>query len=490
MPATNDSATFDPQSRPKWSWLYYVLAAFDVLAVCTSLYLNHQIMQIYVRSVETNQSWASILNDVSRVGELAAAANAPGNEVFDASEGPTNRQSMRSAVAAFKHSIARLNARLATEIEDEIARPLLEHLVTTRQLLTEMTREAELVFIFVEASQRDRAVRHMAAMDRKYAALTAVLLQLRDRVGRLQQRNFESQANAAAWLQRSEYIMAALIMLMIAGATFYGYFLAGQVATETRLKEQYRAELERRVEERTAELVAANEVRAELLRQLITAQEDERRRIARDLHDGIGQSLTLLLVSLSRIQAAQSRAESHQQAAGVQKVASGTLDEVRRMARGLRPSVLDDLGLTVALERMVEDYTASNDISVALDGSDLEGQRLPGEIETAVYRIIQEALTNIAKHAQATKVGIAVQREHDRIELVVRDNGRGFQIEQQAGSKPRSEFGLSGMRERASLLGGSATITSNPGRGTTVHAYIPLPGNVDADSPRGAEQAI
>jgi signal transduction histidine kinase len=212
-------------------------------------------------------------------------------------------------------------------------------------------------------------------------------------------------------------------------------------------------------------------VRQQLLKKLMSAQEDERRRIARDLHDEIGQALTSLLIGLRTVVDAATLEAARGRAEDLRRIAVSTLEEVRRLARGLRPSVLDDLGLAAALERYAADYAQSHGVEVKVE-ADPEGHRLPEEIETALYRIAQEALTNTAKHATAEHVRIVVERQPGGVRLLVVDDGRGF-----ACPEPDADghLGLSGMRERAALLNGSVVVESDPGEGTRILVNIPCP---------------
>ena len=162
-------------------------------------------------------------------------------------------------------------------------------------------------------------------------------------------------------------------------------------------------------------------------------------------------------------------------------ITSSLLDEVRRLARGLRPSVLDDLGLAAALERYAADYTQAHGIAVDVVAPDLALVRLPAEVETALYRIVQEALTNVLKHAAAKAVSLVVWRElggSSGVHLTVEDDGCGFDcdalLQAPGWAFADKGLGLVDIRERAALLNGSATLESRLGSGTTVHVYIPL----------------
>jgi two-component system sensor histidine kinase UhpB len=207
----------------------------------------------------------------------------------------------------------------------------------------------------------------------------------------------------------------------------------------------------------------------------MSAQEDERRRIARDLHDEIGQGLTSVLVGLRTVEESPTFAAAKDQARELRRLGGQIHDDVRRLARGLRPSILDDLGLEEALRRYAEDYQQMHGISAVVHSSGSALARLPEEVETALYRIAQEALTNTAKHAAAGCVQIVVTRDPSFVQLTVADDGCGFEPETMpARPTPDGSFGLPGMRERAALLNGSLILESAPGQGTTITVRIPL----------------
>ncbi|VTS04446.1 PAS domain S-box protein [Tuwongella immobilis] len=222
-----------------------------------------------------------------------------------------------------------------------------------------------------------------------------------------------------------------------------------------------------------SELKRVEGIRTRLLRELLTAQEDERRRVARELHDGIGQSLVSLKFGLQAISQAKTIQEIIDRASRLSQLAAEGLEEVRRMAQGLRPSVLDDLGLSAAIERLLGNFTKVHGIrSEFVAPDDAPMARLPVEVETTVYRIVQEALSNIAKHANARSVDVVLETSSRLVRAVIVDDGIGFvgtQSPQASGG-----LGLSGMRERAALLGGTVIVESIPEHGTTIVVEIPL----------------
>ncbi len=229
------------------------------------------------------------------------------------------------------------------------------------------------------------------------------------------------------------------------------------------------------------ELREKEEVRTQLLNRAISAQEEERKRIARELHDESAQVLATLLVEIGaaeeilpatakRARAILSRAKTD---------ATRALTEMRQMILDLRPSALDDLGLVAAVQWYAKTRLEQGGVRVSLkvDGSQ---RRLPAAVETALFRLVQEAINNVTKHAEASNAHVRLEFTKASVSVVVEDDGQGFDIKEVAESKDKSQgLGLLGMRERAALLGGRATIESRPGRGTRVAAQIPLEGHND-----------
>ena len=208
-------------------------------------------------------------------------------------------------------------------------------------------------------------------------------------------------------------------------------------------------------------------VAANALRRILEAQELERRRLARELHDQTGQELTSVLLGLKAVEEANGEAERTEALAAVRERVVGTLRDVRRIAVELRPKALDDFGLVAALERLRDTFSEQTGMRVDLESQVRE--RLPADVETALYRIVQEALTNIVKYAQASEVSIVLARKAGVVTAVVEDDGRGFVPDDTS-----EGLGLVGMGERLALLGGKLKIESSPGGGTTIVAQVPL----------------
>lgn len=207
-------------------------------------------------------------------------------------------------------------------------------------------------------------------------------------------------------------------------------------------------------------------VQRDSLRRVIEGQELERRRLARELHDETGQALTSVLLGLKTVETAEDLPAA---LVSLRKLVVATLQDVRRLAVELRPKALDDFGLVAALGRLAETFTEATGISVEFE-SQLGAERLQPEVETTLYRIVQEALTNIAKHAGARRVSVLLVRRPGLVNALIEDDGHGFSPDEEV----RGGIGLAGMRERLALLDGRLTIESGRGTGTSLVAEVPL----------------
>ena len=224
------------------------------------------------------------------------------------------------------------------------------------------------------------------------------------------------------------------------------------------------------------EVQLTRDLRGELLRQVITAQEEERKRIARELHDETGQYLTALRLNLERLAMVpvSNKEESKAQLAQCLSLCQQADDEVDKLIFDLRPALLDDLGLVEAIEFYAQTRleTAGIELNLKVTGKEM---RLSGEREVALFRVAQEAITNIVKHARAKSAMIQLQFETNQLVVWIEDNGCGFEVSQKVNSYSSERgLGLLGMRERISLVSGSLSIISKPGVGTRLKAVVPL----------------
>lgn len=239
---------------------------------------------------------------------------------------------------------------------------------------------------------------------------------------------------------------------------------------------QEKAGLEQKVNKQADELRRLSEERGHLLEKTITAQEEERKRIARELHDEWAQTLAALAVNLDQASKLLPRdmAYQKQQLNRTHTMAVDALKSLRQLILDLRPAMLDDLGLVPTIRWYAETHLETDGMAVDFHVTGSQ-RRLAPEIETALFRIAQEAINNIEKHAQAKRVAIDLEFQTDRVSMSIQDDGRGFDVDQALPSEGRTRgLGLLGMRERAALLGGSLRINSQPGHGTRCWVEVPV----------------
>jgi PAS domain S-box-containing protein len=219
------------------------------------------------------------------------------------------------------------------------------------------------------------------------------------------------------------------------------------------------------------DLRASSEQLRNLAAHLLSVREEEQARISREVHDELGQSLTAVKMDLAWLagRLPQRNGPMLKRIRATQQLADSIIQSIRRISTELRPAVLD-LGLAAAVEWQVQEFQARSGIQCTVRL--LAREEVASNASTAMFRIFQETLTNVARHAKATRAEVVLQKQRDRLVLLIRDNGRGFD---QADPSLSKSLGLLGMRERAAILGGKVNISSAPGKGTTVSAWIPLP---------------
>jgi signal transduction histidine kinase len=262
-----------------------------------------------------------------------------------------------------------------------------------------------------------------------------------------------------------------------------------QIAAEretARLKqEQLTQELSHRLEEwqnvaralqkETTRRTAAEADLSDVLRRIVTDQEAERLRIARELHDTLGQSLTVLKLGLDGIErAAPASADVQDRVARLKALTAETVKDMDRLAREIRPTALDDLGIQTAVENFLEAWSERSNVVFDLQLT-LDERRLPPLVESTLFRVLQEALTNVVRHAEAKRVGVILGVSGNDVTMIIEDDGRGFGWdESEPGRHPARRLGLLGIRERMALVGGSLEVESAPGEGTTLFVRVPL----------------
>jgi PAS domain S-box-containing protein len=232
------------------------------------------------------------------------------------------------------------------------------------------------------------------------------------------------------------------------------------------------------VQDITARLLREESQRREemqrlLLERVLKAQEEERQRISRELHDEAGQLMTSLLVGLRSLGDARQLKDAKNQAKELRKITSKAIEEVGRLARGLHSSVLDQFGLKEAIEKVAREHTSLHTTPVNLDFGETPFSKLDTQIQIGIYRIIQEALTNVARHSRATAVSVRFEWRDPLLKLSIRDDGQGFRS-RNLSELPSKHLGIEGMRQRAIILGGALDIKSEPNKGTLIEVRLPV----------------
>ena len=284
------------------------------------------------------------------------------------------------------------------------------------------------------------------------------MLQIADRIAEINERGLsrsEERLSASAGSLRWSLVVTFGIALL--GGTLLAL---GTIALTRRL--------EREVERRLRETTEARADLQALSARLVRAQEEERRTLARELHDEVGQSLSAILMEAGNADAAPNAGEIRRRVASIASIAEKTLNVVRDLALLLRPSMLDDFGLVPALNWHAREMSKRTGLNVRV-AADPASDNLPDEHKTCIYRLVQEALNNAARHASARNLQVTVENGSDRVTFSVQDDGSGFDKTTVRG------LGLLGMEERVRRLGGKLQIDSRPGRGTTISAELPLP---------------
>ena len=376
---------------------------------------------------------------------------------------------------------AALSAQLKSLEEED--RQALEHLRRStfqrqteqklRQSLDEFWTEVEPVPAMLHASNREQfAFLQNVVVPRRgelYNALVALS-------GADQQKLQESETGFADTRHRA----ARGLFLMIALSVLLSIVVA-------RLSVRHAENLERAAERHYAEVEQTKGELQQLSARLLEVEEEGRRRLSRELHDEIGQTLALLQIEISHVQAAAGYAPLLQERLRrARELAERTVQTIRNISVLLRPPLLDDLGLVPALQYQLEDFLRRSAIPCEFVEEGVD-DHLPDSVKTCVYRVVQEALHNCEKHAGAGKVRVVVRQLPDCLVLEVEDNGRGFQMNEQRMPSRRAGLGLLGIRERTANAGGSLVIDSAPGQGTRVALRIPLP---SASTPKGATKEV
>lgn len=364
-------------------------------------------------------------------------------------------------------SLNEIGNALATEIELE---PLLS-LIACR--LRELV-DARLVLISLPSG---KTLRIAAADGEEAATLVGIELDLSaSKTGRVFERRRSERVDSVLedpeidqQVARRLGIRSALLVPLVVRDRAIGVVVAHDKAGNDPRFSDDDLRLAETLSARAAIAVDLSErVSRDALRRVVEAQELERTRLARELHDETGQALTSVLLGLRSVETAASPEESNTALAHVRELVVRAAQDVRRLAVELRPSALDDFGLVPALERLLGGFGEKSGLAMDLEAR-LGDERLPGEVETTLYRIVQEAITNVGKHAEAKGVSVVLTRRGGEVSAVIEDDGHGFDPKEGSAG-----LGLVGMRERVALVGGRMAIESREGAGTTIHVEVPL----------------
>jgi signal transduction histidine kinase len=365
-------------------------------------------------------------------------------------------------------SLAEVGNALATEIE----LPRLLQLVVTR--LRELI-DARLVFIAMPRADGDTVIETVAGENADaYVGMT--LDRARSKTARVLERRRSERVDSLIddpeveqQAARSMRARTGLFVPLLARDRAIGVIVAqDKQQADARFTDEDVRIAEAFAQRAAVAIDLSERVARDALRRVVKGQELERQRFARELHDETGQALTSILLGLKGIEEAKDE-EVRRSVLALRELVVATLQDVRRLAVELRPKALDDFGLVPALERLTETFAEQTNVTVHVEAV-LGDARLPEEVETALYRIVQEALTNVIKHANAKTVSVVLTRKGDQVATVIEDDGRGFD----PGMGRDEGLGLVGMRERIGLVDGRLSVESGPGRGTTIAVEVPL----------------
>jgi signal transduction histidine kinase len=358
----------------------------------------------------------------------------------------------------------------------ELAKQRLDQVLDDVQVIDSETYAKETALLLLAANMHVVRSEYSALTDSVPAAPPNVLLRVggredaflaqtvAERIRELTDRQVETS--------RRQFTTAASLSIAAALALFAAWIV---LLAAVQRQVMHRHSVQRVLDERER----LEQLRTRFLEQFVASQEEQSRQLAQELHDGIGQCLTFLLVGLRTLEDIAVPEERLLHSRKLRALTSDTIVELGRLAKGLHPSLLEDLGVVDAVHRLRDDFVMTHRLRADLQVLGFsEGTRLPRAVEAALYRITQEALNNIAKHAAATTVSIILENHPEWVRLIIEDDGRGYDPAAAATSRPG--LGLQSSRERIGLLKGTFAVESSPGKGTTVYATIPRGADLDA----------
>ncbi len=479
-------AIIQPQSssqrKPKWHLIYFALATFDILTVAGSLTLNHKIMEIYSASVDINQRWADRLASFSDLGQVASAVNAPGNDVFDTRDVPAEVKRRDEALAEFNRQLSIARSDLMASVTEDQAAPLLARLEAVSAAMRDMSAEADLIFNYFRSGETDRAGQRMATMDRKYARVNAELAGLSGQIREIQKRHFQEQVAAAEYLKTFEYLIGALIVLMVAGVTFYGHKIARKVRADEEALERYAISLSKARDEAAAASKAKSAFLANMsheLRTPLNAINGYSEMLLEEVED-LGQ--TELKPDLEKIRSAGKHLLGLiNDILDLSKIEAGKMD--------IFVETLDMPGLLAEVRAIVTPLMEKNRNELVVSHAPELGTMRSDQ--TKVRQILFNLLSNAAKFTTQGRITLEVRRiakdDGDWLEFEVSDTGIGMTPEQmaklfsaftQADASTTRNYGGTGLglaitKHFCLMLGGDVMVRSEHGKGSTFVVTLP-----------------
>jgi signal transduction histidine kinase/DNA-binding response OmpR family regulator len=468
--------------KPKWHLIYFALATFDILTVAGSLALNHRIMEIYSASVDINQRWADRLASFSDLGQVASDVNAPGNDVFDTRDVTRETTRRDEALVVFNRQFEAARADLMASVTPDQAEPLLNRLKAVSAAMNDMSAEADLIFNYFRAGETDKAGQRMATMDRKYARVNAELAGLSGQVREIQKRHFQEQVAAAEYLKRSEYLIGALIVLMVAGITFYGHKIARKVRADEEALEQYAVRLSKARDEAAAASKAKSAFLANMsheLRTPLNAINGYSEMLLEEVDD-LGQ--TELRPDLEKIRSAG-------------KHLLGLINDILDLSK-IEAGKMDVFVETLDMAALLGEVRAVVRPLMEKNGNEFV-VRHPPELgtmrsdQTKVRQILFNLLSNAAKFTTQGRITLEVKRlerdDGEWFEFEVSDTGIGMTPDQvaklfsafsQADASTTRNYGGTGLglaitKHFCLMLGGDVTVRSEHGKGSSFVVTLP-----------------
>ncbi len=485
------ASSHDPKSKApreaRWHLVYYLLAAFDLVTVLIGLMLSHHLVTMYTRSVHVNKEWAERLDRYSTLGELAGDANAPGNDVFDSREVSREAARMQAALEKFNHHLNQAKTDIRTEIPDPERERLLTQVGKIERAMEAMTGEAGKIFAFFDAGSADMAGERMATMDRRYAVLNAELAGLSRMVRDIQSAHLTDQEAAARRVAGLEMLIAALIVMIIAGITVYGRKLSAEFKKASEEKARYQSELE----SITEAAQAANKAKSDFLANMS-------HEIRTPLNAVIGFSDLLKRTELNRYQLdyLNTIQESGEALLGV----INDILDISKIESGQIKLESIDFDLQHLVEsslQIIKTRVSGKSVELGYDISEEVPSFFKGD-PTRIRQMLLNLLGNAAKFTEQGEILVTVRPAsgpgspaglgRHRIMISVRDTGIGipadkqeaiFEAFSQADTSTTRRYGGTGLglaisRRLAEAMSGSLTLVSEPGSGSDFRLTLEL----------------